>query len=583
MPVRWVRQTRRMAWLGAAAAGIYTYDRCYQASSLTRTARTLAATALIIADYKWNFQPDKADRINQLHTRVARRILDVCEQNGGLYIKFGQAVALYSTVLPPQYNTIFKVLYDRAPEVALAEIDRVIQREFGCGPDELFDTFDRTPLASASVAQVHRARLKQSLLGDQPGPWVAVKVQKPAIAQQIEWDLAVLKLVVWALERAFDLPLAWPLEYSMRHVRQEVDFVNEAHNAELADSLLAQDPTLRETVYIPKVYWRYTCPTVMTAEWIDGQSLTNLDATQLPPYCEPAALMDAIVSLFANQIFVNGFVHCDPHPGNILLRPHPENPRRFQVVLIDHGLYVRATDEFRQQNCQFWKALFLMDTTAIRDICEAWGVGDADLLASLTLLRPFSSRQPAGLLHHEPQVSQRALYEMQLAIKARARNFLTNTDQFPKAFIFVGRNMNMVRALNKAMGSPVNRVTIMANYAARGLGTNWQAWSQHTLAGHPKAPQDLSLGAWLCQPRQSLATLLDWLRFLIRSRVSYYMFRLSLWALSAHFYLHRAWAALQRCCTTHEVGNFEQLMEDSAAQAFEQQFGYTMDTSLLEA
>ncbi|KAJ1970235.1 hypothetical protein IWQ62_000062 [Dispira parvispora] len=556
-------------WTGTLGAGVYWYDRHYQASSLIRTCRTLYHDAAIIADYKWNFQPDKADRIDSLHTRVAQRILHVCQKNNGLYIKLGQAIALYSTVLPPQYNEIFKVLYDRAPNVPYHEIQQVFLREFGHSPEELFAIFEREPVASASVAQVHRAQMKPDPVTGE-APWVAVKIQKPAIAKQLEWDLSVIRFVVWGLEKAFDLPLLWSMEYTNQHLRQEVDFVNEAHNADQARALLAQDTHLARHLYIPKVYWELTRPTVLTAEWIDGMPMSEV--VMSPPqrsFYTPAQIMDTIVSTFAQQIFVNGLVHCDPHPGNLLLRPHPQDPRTYQVVLIDHGLYIRESETFRTDYCQLWKSIYLMDRDTIGRICHRWGVGDSDMMASFTLLRPFTQQQRHRPLHLKATVSKEEIYAMQLSLKERVHQFLLNTELFPRELIFVGRNMNMVRALNKAMGAPVNRTNIMANYAAKGLGSNWGAWSYITPASR--------------STKFPLRSLVDWLIFVVKTRFSFYSFRLNLWVISVVFYFHQAWERVMQWAIHRPAKNFEQLMDESLLRTLEDQLGYKVDISFLDA
>ena len=201
--------------------------------------------ALIAADYKLNFTPNKSDSISALHERVGDRLLNLFISNGGLYIKFGarhvtynswrptntqlgQAIGATAAFLPRPIQVKFSRLFDDAPQVPFADVARVFQEEFGrppSGPDGLFAEFEETAVASASIAQVHRARLKGED-GD-AGDWVAVKIQKPAVAKQMEPDLAAFRIVMWIYENwVFEMPVyfivgmcPWRNADNCRHLR----------------------------------------------------------------------------------------------------------------------------------------------------------------------------------------------------------------------------------------------------------------------------------------------------------------------------------------------------------------------------
>ena len=149
---------------------------------------------------KINFNPRKADQINALHERVANRLRWVIDTNQGLYLKLGQALGLQAALLPKPYREAFGHVFDRAPSVSYQEVVKVFMDDLGVRPEDLFEEFSKEPLASASIAQVHKARLKGS------GTEVAVKVQKPAIRKQMEWDLFSYRSLMWLAERIFDMP-----------------------------------------------------------------------------------------------------------------------------------------------------------------------------------------------------------------------------------------------------------------------------------------------------------------------------------------------------------------------------------------
>jgi aarF domain-containing kinase len=128
-------------------------------------------------------------------------------------------------VLPKEYNQTLAVLQDKAPYAPYEKVEKIFIEEFGRKPSDVFQTFEQTPIASASVAQVHIATLKD-------GTKVAVKVQKPEIQKHISIDLTTYKWLVWAFEKVFELPMYWTVETTINNLMKEVDFINEGHNAE---------------------------------------------------------------------------------------------------------------------------------------------------------------------------------------------------------------------------------------------------------------------------------------------------------------------------------------------------------------
>ncbi len=190
--------TRRLVYLAFGLGGVYLFDRTVLASSIVRCLRTFSLGIVVAADYKINFreQPPLADSIPAVHARNAERLFDLLRTNGGLYLKIGQAIAMQSAILPPEFQKMFAKMFDDAPQNEWTDVRRVIEEDFGKSVEEVFGvSFDgdpsrgvmeRTARASASVAQVHWARL-------QDGREVAIKIQKREIARQVGWDLWAFK------------------------------------------------------------------------------------------------------------------------------------------------------------------------------------------------------------------------------------------------------------------------------------------------------------------------------------------------------------------------------------------------------
>lgn len=261
------------------------------------------------------------------------------------------------------------------------------------------------------------------------------------------------------------------IDFISDHLRRELDFQLELRNSVETAKCIKSEPRLADKVYIPKVYPEYTTKKILVAEWIDGVRLSDragifrlmggrdprgprkdvpasTEARAGHPYPFPskplhggvASIMDTMIQLFSAQIFEWGWVHCDPHPGNIIIRPHPNAPRYPQLVLLDHGLYVHVSPEFRSQYATLWKGLLTMDFDTIRDVAIQWGIGAPDLFASATLMKPVKF----GDRHTTEEFENMNQYQRSVLIKERLKGFLTDTDKMPKALVFIGRNMRSV-------------------------------------------------------------------------------------------------------------------------------------------
>ncbi|KAJ2725905.1 hypothetical protein GGI07_000950 [Coemansia sp. Benny D115] len=594
---KWARRT---ALLAAVLGGGWAYDHYVQASAVTRTLRAFCDVAIICLDYKLNFNATKdLEYLDQIHRRAARRLLNCCQDNGGLFIKFGQSIAVQSALLPSPFRKELSVLYDNAPSVPVAHIVPVIEQSFGRAGamDELFIEFSEHAVASASVAQVHRARLRE-----RPDQWVAVKVQKPEIKLQIGWDLFTFRTCSRVIEWVFGIPIMWSVGEVERRLREELDFEREANNSELATRDLASqgDRWLRRAVYIPRVFWGATRRQVLTTEWIDGTSLVHPEQLAAAGW-SMRDVMQRMVALFAFQIFVSGNVHGDPHPGNILVRKHPDcqssgRGAEPQLVLLDHGLYVRESRQFRRQYAAFWRAALLSDKSEMERIAAAWGMADAAMFATMVSLKPpgifgptranktraagkrsntGSSRTEKTNKEDEEDVDA---YAKQMRLKRRAIAALRESSNLPPELVFVVRNTNIVRANNQSLGIPVDRIRILGQYAAYGLR---QVLVQD--AWDPARKYD-SHGGGLVYGRAWWGSRV-WA--VLRGEWTYVTFRLALWTAELGLGLVNVWAWVCRSIFSAngewQVETAQQAFEENMRHAIEEKLGYRIDTSLFSA
>ncbi|KAF3930783.1 hypothetical protein ABW20_dc0104302 [Dactylellina cionopaga] len=501
-------------------------------SAFIRSLRTFYTGLLITIDYKLNFKPSKGDKIEGIHLRSAERVFDVLAKNGGLYLKVGQAIAMQAAVLPPAFQQKFAQLFDNAPQVPYKDVIKVFKKEFGGKtPDDIFmpGSFEKEAIASASIAQVHRARLKDGTL-------VAVKIQKPQIATWIHWDLQSWSILMWLESKLFDINFYFVVPYIRERLKSECDFTNEANNSERTRAFVQAEPSLRNKVYIPKIFQEYSTERILVAEWIDGVKLWDKEAISGPwrgydmvgkpighkrvqkknqnvakeftslfetspnvhhdTTVRRAGLglsltdvMTTIVRLFAYQMFSWGHVHCDPHPGNMFVRRKSNGQP--EVVLIDHGLYVDMSEAVRQDYCELWMSLLTLDNKKIAQVAENWGIGNADMFASATLLRPYTGGDQSftrSLTGEDDPNGPGGSYEMNERMRQGMKTFLNDTTKIPRELVFLGRSMRIIQGNNQLMGSPVNRIKETALAASRGLlltqtrGSKSYTWKEKLVA-----------------------------------------------------------------------------------------------------
>jgi ubiquinone biosynthesis protein len=260
-----------------------------------------------------------------------RRLREMLDELGPTFVKFGQLLSTRPDVMPPDIIVELRSLQDDVTPIPFADVRRVIEEEMELTLEQAFLTFDETPIAAASIGQVHRATLPT---GDQ----VVVKVQRPEAPRQVESDLQLMRSaarVVRERVRALDFIDAEALvDEFARSIRQELDYQHEARNAETFRRNFGDSTE----VAVPKVIWRYSSSRVLTLEYLEGTQFADLDLTTRSPE-QRRELAYRMTDAWMTMIFRHGFFHGDPHPANILLLDDG------RIGLVDFGLAGRLTDE----------------------------------------------------------------------------------------------------------------------------------------------------------------------------------------------------------------------------------------------
>jgi len=265
-------------------------------------------------------------------TQAARFRLAL-EELGPTFIKFGQILSTRPDIVPTEVLKELQRLQDHIPAVSTDEIKAQIHRELGYPTEELFQKFADTPLATASIAQVHRGTLKT-------GEEIVCKVRRPNIELVIETDLDIMMGLAYLIEKhlpggeLYD-PVGLVREFR-RTLHRELDFSREGRTTERFAANFADD----ETVHIPKVFWDYTGQTVLTLEYVSGIKISDQDELK------KAGLDLEIIAQngadnFLKQVFIHGLFHADPHPGNIHILP--DNI----LCIFDFGMVGRLDDDLK--------------------------------------------------------------------------------------------------------------------------------------------------------------------------------------------------------------------------------------------
>jgi ubiquinone biosynthesis protein len=311
------------------------------------------------------------------HARVRRAL----EELGPTFVKLGQILATRVDLFAPEWIAEFSKLEDNVPAAPYPTILQQLTEDLGAAPEEVFAAFDPQPLAAASIAQVHRARLKD-------GSEVVVKVRRPGILPIIESDLRWLsRLAEWAETESPELRYFRPQEVVRQFaqsLRHELDFTTECRNAEriaanfvgYSDPDSPHNPPVGDTapalIVIPRVYWQWTGERVCVQEYIDGIPGRDLGAV------DHAGLDRKILAhrgarAVMKMVIKDGLFHADPHPGNVFYLPGN------RIAFIDFGMVGRLTAERRDQLVHLLLGLLQHDHTSVVDVLLDWtsdGVAD---------------------------------------------------------------------------------------------------------------------------------------------------------------------------------------------------------------
>lgn len=286
------------------------------------------------------------------------RLREALESLGPIFVKFGQVMSTRRDLLPPDIADELARLQDRVPPFGSRVAVAIIEKAFGRTIDRIFSTFDQTPVASASIAQVHFATLPD-------GREVAVKVLRPSMKIAIEKDLALMKMMAgWVENSSSDGKRLKPREVVAefdKYLHDELDLLREASNA----AQLRRNMQGLNLVMIPEMYWDYCMPDVMVMQRMKGVPISHTQRLRDAGVDMKKLARDG-VTIFFTQVFRDGFFHADMHPGNIQVSLAPETFGRY--ISLDFGIVGTLTEIDKEYLAQNFIAFFRRDYKRVADL-----------------------------------------------------------------------------------------------------------------------------------------------------------------------------------------------------------------------
>jgi aarF domain-containing kinase len=391
---------------------------------------------------------------HEVHMRSAHKLQDLCFKNGGIYIKLGQHISQLEYLVPKEYvETMRESMLNKCPVSSYDEVCDIVKKELGGSPDKIFDEFDPVPIASASLAQVHVARTHD-------GQKVAVKVQHAHMTDTAAADYATVELIVNTLHHFFPaFDYRWLVDEVNESLPKELDFLVEAMNSvKCMDNFRKLSPHIADYVYAPKVFWTLSTSKVLTMEYIDGAQVNDLKSIKKLGV-QPSDVSKLVSQTFAEMMFKHGFVHCDPHAANLLIRRFPSGSRSIfgkckpQLVLLDHGLYKELDTATRTNYAALWKGLIFADAKAIKENCVKLGAGEDlyALFAGILTMRPWNRVVDSSIDHLVIQSGGGDSSEIQMYASQYFPEITELLRRLPRVILLMLKTNDCLRAVNNAL------------------------------------------------------------------------------------------------------------------------------------
>ncbi|MEN6372644.1 MAG: AarF/ABC1/UbiB kinase family protein [Armatimonadota bacterium] len=381
-------------------------------------------------------------------TPEPEHLVSILQELGPTFVKLGQLLSTRPDILPEPYITALTKLQDTANTVPVERIKSIIQEELGQPVESIFAYFDEIPLAAASLGQVHAAELHD-------GTQVIVKVQRPGIRMVIDRDIDIMYMISQFLERRWERARTYAIteivdEFAIT-IHEELDYTIEANNTEKLRAVLSSEKYAR----VPKIIWDFADKRVLTMERIDGIKITDIERLNAAGF-DTVQIADRLSAVMFKQIFIDGFFHADPHPGNIMVTPNQE------IALIDAGQVRQLDLETRTAILRLMIAFEHQDTHLFTEVITELGIARADVDTQVLaqdlekVLRQFYNIPVQAL-----DIGKILIRVMDVSARHKIR--------LPVVFSVIGKVLTNIESINRLLNPNFNFTKAVRPYISRAV------------------------------------------------------------------------------------------------------------------
>ena len=383
------------------------------------------------------------------------RLRRVLEDLGPSFIKLGQLMSVRADLFPPEVIQEFKKLQDSVPAIPFAKIKKVVEEELGRSLDDMFNDFDQQAMATASVAQVHLARLSN-------GEQVAVKVIRPGIQKKIREDIRLMYYLAEKIESNFEIgkvigAINLVKEFE-RTIFRELDMYTEAGNMEKFTANFKKD----DEIHIPKVYWDLTSHSVLVMEHIEGIKMDQVEQITASGI-DPKEIAMIGLRSFSRQLMEFGYFHADPHPGNTIVMYDG------RVSLVDFGIIGYLDEETMLQIANIFLGYAEHDYDMVIDALWQAGLIDEDNIDMNNFRIDLKDMSEPFYGRSLQTISVKDVYDqvMQLVYMYQIR--------LPRNLLLLLKTFIQTEALGKILGSDASLLEVIRPYAKKLLMRGYEA------------------------------------------------------------------------------------------------------------